>query len=707
MQEDKVPGRVYEFGEFRLFADERMLMRGEKRVHMTPRVFHLLLILIENPGRLVTKETLLNEVWQDSFVEEGNLNSTVSRLRKILGEKPNENLFIETIPKVGYRFIANVEAVEAEAAAGSRKTDETVAVPTVDRPRRKWLFAAAALLLLSVSVAFGVWFTGQRVGTSTAAQNKKNVPVRLTDNPTHDSRATLTTDGQIRFGRLFGTDLFTFIMNSDGTNARRDTSIPSLKNGVWTSDGKKVFYYKEGDTSGAVYLVNADGSNEIKLPFQATNMDWSSDGSKIVFQWGQPNPDIHIYTLDTGKVETVVNDPNFDGDPSFSPDGNQIAFVSGRDENAEIYVQNVDGSNLHRLTSHPARDAFPVFSPDGTQIVFNSNREGESLDVYIMRTDGSDVRRLTNWPSDEEVRPGCWSPDGSQIFFSSSRFGKDNVFRMTVEPYETREVLSDALDLQFPSYSPDGSKVLFQSQAEDRTGELRFMDVSTKRVSPIVKTQALDSYPEYSPDGTWILFQDRLGDNTEICLIKSDGTGGVQNLTNNPARDTVPSWSPDGSRIAFTSNRDGNYEIAQIYLMNADGSNQHRIYFNSALSVQPAWSPDGRRIAFANDKEDHRSGNFEIFSIEPETTEPETRLTFHRRYDTHPSYSPDGSRIAFVSTADGNSEIYLMNADGSGILRLTRDPAEDIQPSWSPDGKRIIFSSNRNGKYAIYELAVE
>jgi len=111
MPENQTSGRVYRFGEYSVLADERMVLRGNERVHMTPRVFHLLLILVENPGRLVSKETLLNEIWQDSFVEEGNLNSTVSRLRKILGEKPDEKKYVETIPRVGYRFIADVELV--------------------------------------------------------------------------------------------------------------------------------------------------------------------------------------------------------------------------------------------------------------------------------------------------------------------------------------------------------------------------------------------------------------------------------------------------------------------------------------------------------------------------------------------------------------------------------------------------------------------
>src|SRR5262245_36295877 len=161
MPENQTSGRVYRFGEFLLLADERMVMRSDERVHMTPRVFHLLLILVENAGRLVSKETLLNEIWQDSFVEEGNLNSTVSRLRKILGETPDEKRFIETIPRVGYRFIADVEVVsdDVEARVPSAKIEpeeiaEAYEVPVETRKtvrnHRFWLLipVAAVLLLL-------------------------------------------------------------------------------------------------------------------------------------------------------------------------------------------------------------------------------------------------------------------------------------------------------------------------------------------------------------------------------------------------------------------------------------------------------------------------------------------------------------------------------------------------------------------------------
>ena len=725
MPENESSGRVYRFGEYSVLADEQMVMRGDERIHMTPRVFQLLLKLVENAGRLVNKKTLIDEIWQDSFVEEGNLNSTISRLRKILGESPDEKKYIETIPRVGYRFIASVEVVTNRTAARLQvaPADELTepaeiapaddVVPTVaDHNEMPLQTRRHSRLMMSTAVAslglviLGVWYISRRPEIVVAHPDQKNMPVRLTGDATYDQRATWTPDGKIRFERLHGKEPYSYVMNSDGSDVHRDTSVTGMRIGLWSPDGTKVIFHKEGDTSEDLYLANADGSGETKLPFFAWNMDWSRDGTKLVYQYGRPNSDIFVYTFDSGKIDHVVTDPSFDADPSLSPDGKRIAFVSGRDGNAEIYSQNIDGSDLRRLTDHPARDAFPTYSPDGTQIVFNSNREDEKLDVYIMNIDGSNVRRLTYGPGDDEEFPGCWSPDGTRLFYASTQSDRQNVYIMNVEPFEPKVVFSSPSEnMRFPSYSPDGRKIVFQTANEDQTGEIRVMDVDTKTVSTVTKTQTTDGYPKFSPDGKEIVFQERLNGNSEICLIHADGSGGVQNLTNNPARDVKPAWSPDGSKIVFSSNRDGNYELFQIYIMNVDGSNQHRVYYSNAMNVDASWSPHGEEIIFTSDKEDNGTGNFEIFAIEPETTTPERRLTFRRGYDIFPAFSPDGKHVAFVSKADGNAEIYLMNSDGSGLIRLTRNTADDSDPSWSPDGSKIVFASNRDGKFAIYEIA--
>jgi TolB protein len=291
--------------------------------------------------------------------------------------------------------------------------------------------------------------------------------------------------------------------------------------------------------------------------------------------------------------------------------------------------------------------------------------------------------------------------------FTRSRSGTDKTYSINVEPLDLVEVVSDAAsDLRFPTYSPDGKSLLFQAAHDAEHAELRIFETETKKIKTLLKMEDAEANPRFSPDGQWIAFQNRIDGNAEICRVPAAG-GEIERLTSDPARDISPAWSPDGSRIVFASNRGESYSIYQLFLMNADGSDQHRIYYSKAISQAPSWSPDGRQIIFANDKEDNRSGNFEIFAIEPETVNPERRLTFHRRYDVNPVFSPDGARIAFASNADGNSEIYVMRADGTGLLRLTRDRAEDQFPSWSVDGRRIIFCSDRGGRSAIYEIQVD
>ena len=141
-------------------------------------------------------------------------------------------------------------------------------------------------------------------------------------------------------------------------------------------------------------------------------------------------------------------------------------------------------------------------------------------------------------------------------------------------------------------------------------------------------------------------------------------------------------------RIAFRSNRDGNPEI---YVMDADGGNQHNLSNNDSDESGPSWSPDGKRIAFAS----NRNGNWEIYVMDTDGRNPQ-RLTESRLDDVNPAWSPDGKRIAFASNRNGNYEIYAMDINGKNQRRLTDNPNHDISPTWlhspfsvSPAGKKI------------------
>ncbi len=116
--------KIYEFGDFRFETAEQTLSRGGEIIALTPKVFDLLVVLVENHGHLLNKDELIKTLWADSFVEEANLNVTISALRRALGEKPNENRFIETVPRRGYRFVAEVREIKDK-----NETEEIIEAP--------------------------------------------------------------------------------------------------------------------------------------------------------------------------------------------------------------------------------------------------------------------------------------------------------------------------------------------------------------------------------------------------------------------------------------------------------------------------------------------------------------------------------------------------------------------------------------------------
>jgi Tol biopolymer transport system component len=205
-----------------------------------------------------------------------------------------------------------------------------------------------------------------------------------------------------------------------------------------------------------------------------------------------------------------------------------------------------------------------------------------------------------------------------------------------------------------------------------------------------------DFDPAWSADGSQLAYSSS-GADADVWVINADGTGD-HDVSNDPdGPDIQPAWSPDGMQIAFVKqNFDG---TSAIWVMDSDGGNQRQLTDDSSINVRPNWSPDGTKIAFPSS----RSGSFELYTIASDGTN-RRRLTFTDSIqEDNPNWSPDGSMLAFDACmsptypcpGSPNNEIFSMRADGSGRRRLTNDPSIDANPAWSPDGTQIVFRSDR------------
>ena len=231
-----------------------------------------------------------------------------------------------------------------------------------------------------------------------------------------------------------------------------------------------------------------------------------------------------------------------------------------------------------------------------------------------------------------------------------------------------------------PSWSHDGSQIVYYSEQGNGSADLFVMRADGTSPRRLLETSYDEGGPAFSPDGTRIAFDTDRDGNFEIYVVGVDGTG-LRRLTDDPGRDVAPAWSPDGATIVFMSDR--SRREFDIFRVNADGAAVAPVT-GANSNWFPQFAPvDPPRLAL------HVGRDVHVLDLGSGAL---TRLTTEPNDGMYPSWSPDGSRIAFMSARNGPTEIFTMNADGSGQTRLVSMPTGSaIDPRWSPDGRRIVF----------------
>jgi Tol biopolymer transport system component/DNA-binding winged helix-turn-helix (wHTH) protein len=734
-------GLYYEFGPFRLDPGERRLYRDGEVILLPPKEFDLLLLLVRSSGKLMDRETLIKALWPKTVVEEANLNVHISALRKTLGETPDQYRYIETIPRLGYRFITPVIEVNAPESMRAKTLpfghpSESMSQPpswvaeenggnlaypyqpgsdpwharhpmaAVTLPL--WLLALGALGILTVLV-----LKPYRSGPAGSGENASFNVVPLTTYPGREYHPAFSPDGnQVAFvwtGEK-GDNADIYVRLVDGGNVVRLTTHPGDDlNPVWSPDGSTIAFYRSTGEGDGTYVVPSLGGAERKLTDTWANrfsfgshtwLHWSPDGRWLVLSDKSSADEpfgLFLISPETGERRRLTSPAaTYIGDcsPSFSPDGAQVAFVRVFSAVVgEVYVVSVDGGEPARLTRDGGGASNLTWALDGREIVF-SIRYGGRTQLQRIPVDGGTPQWLA--ASGNDAHYPAFSPQGNRLAWTKNTANSD-IFRAALTNNRDASkplsnlIVSTAFEGS-PQYSPDGGRIVFQS---NRSGSGEIWVCDSEGENPIKLTSfrgPLTGSPSWSPDGRQIVIDSRPEGNADIYIVSSEGGGQPRRLTTDPGEDIVPSFSRDGRWIYFTSSRSGRL---QVWKMAPDGSDAVQVTKNGGF--EPRESPDGRWLYYAQDR-----GSSSIWRI-PVNGGEETPVYDFQQKTLSRMWAVVNEGIYFAVAESSTQSAIKFYSFSNGSVKTIVENIEDGSLPNSISGLTI----SPDGRWALFPLVVE
>ncbi len=632
------------FGEFRLDADEKVLSRHGEPISITPKAFQLLFVLVKNHGHPVKKNDLMREVWADSFVEDGNLTFTVNLLRKVLGDEKKHPRFIETIPKVGYRFSGEVkEFVAEEEAVNAVETQKS----TDDFGKYKSLSVSVIILLVAV-ISFGFWY-----------RTKHNSDVALPILSQPFAVEKLSFNGKVKYA-------------------------------VISSDGKNVIYTNQINGKQSLWLRQLESGNNAEIIPPSDDFYYglaiSPDGNFVYFSRLSPEVEgqgnIYRISIFGGIPQKIINQAQ--GWMSISSDGAKISFVRcyyRDDEFCSLWLADaVDGMNERKLVvrPRPLRIGGNQISPDGKSIVFatgQSVNQANEFSLNEINLENGTERELTSQKF-FNIKEIISLPEKNG-WLITARTNAERNFRIwqisatgeavpLTKDSEIYSVLS--LDKDF------AQMVSIQSRREIWSSFFQVDNPSvTKTLTGIMQTA-------FATDGKLIVTSDMTA-NSDIWSLNPDGSEPRQ-LTNNADEETTPIVLNDNSRIFFNSNQTGE---SQLWRMNRDGTNQ--IQITKKEGGFPLFvSTDGMWIYYQHGLS-KTLWRVSLVNGEEQLVLNKVKYRF--------AIAPDGTQVAFSEKKGEENRVMIVSLPNGKIVK-TFPMAEKNRISeivWMADGKSLAYIS--------------
>lgn len=638
------------------------MFKHGRKLKLQGQPIAVLSVLLDRPGELVTREELRKHLWpEDTFVDfEHSLNTHIKKLRQVFDDDAEKPRYIETLPRRGYRFIAQVEEVPAEAAVfANAASASTHAVAVLEPPapaqlaelatpadpeprsnRHRRIFVIAALLVLAIAAAAALyWVYRPRTPEVTASHKLANMGSHQVVEGLHP----LATDGK-----------YVYFRDSTGEVGRI---------GRISVNGGKVSYLDTAPlTKPEIYDIAGDGS-ELLL------YDLSDEHGYLSYAFHLPD----------GPLKQV---PGSRMQVLYVPLSNRLIQINWDD--GQVYTESRDGKDTRKILRLPKEflrnwdhSSFSV-SPDGKRARFSI----EGNEVWESNLDGSGQHRILRGLK-EPMCCGSWAPDGNLFVFSSEGTQRDNLWAVTEGGFPFHRVLSSPVQLtdgpasfRYAAVSKDGRQIF--AIGETKQAELNVYDAESGKFRPYLNGISA-GFPDFSHDGQWVTYVSH--PDGALWRSRMDGSEPLRLTDVALGRVINPRWSPDGRFIAFSA-MDRDVRL-KVYLIPADGGDPLLLVPGEFHSADPTWSPDGNSIAYGGRGGTGAATEIRILNL----VTKETRILPGSLGLFGPRWSRDGRFIAAHSEKSNGLFVYSLESNHWTELPV---PTQRVGwPAWSHDSRYL------------------
>jgi len=686
----------YVFADFEIDPTNRICLRGGEEVPLTSRVFDILLVFAENPGRLLEKDELIEKVWQGDFVEDANLTRNVSSLRKALGDTGKKHEYIATVQGHGYRFIANV----VSANHCSEETGETL-IPKSD-----------PITANNGSI---------RIQLDDKSQAKPEIRRREQIRTQWYRRPWLLS---IVGFCLIGTVVVAFRLESFKSHQKVMFSFEGLRQTKLTQDGNVYVSLISPDGQYLAYVALVGNGRALRLRQTATGsvlelrppqtgisywaLAFAPDNSFLYYVLKEHDVDYgNLYRIPLlgGEAHKLTQYAN--GALTVSPDGRELAFIRIDRQlgTSSIVVVDSEGTNEQIVSSTDLDSMFYSleWAPDGNSFIYSFKRHEENREYWylaeIPATGG--VERRIGEPSNSTILTAKWMPDKSGLIVNAidETTRKAQLYALSYPDGARRRITNDLNSYVGFSMTADGRSIVLPQMNSNRqiwdvsegnrTGAVQISNGTEKHFDSV--SWVRNEYLVFDEDGNSSF------DDYNIYRMRPDGSD-VQELTTGSANNTDPTVSPDGETIVFVSRRSGKN---QLWRMGVDGNNLTQLTDLTDDVILPLFSPDGQRVFFSVSI----AGKCQIWQV-PIGGGAASPVIYEDVY--HWTVSPDGSRLAY-STYDRQAKAVQTRIHS---LQLnTTERVLNISPeTWmefSNDGKSVYFNTAQDGAQNIWRQSLD